>query len=80
MVQWYGGTVGASTDDPGHAFVDASATYELRFPEATVRTSSRLRIESDAEAYRVQVEIDAGEGGEVRWSRRWERRIPRNLQ
>jgi predicted acyl esterase len=80
MVQWYGGTVGASTEDPGRAFVDSSATYELRFPEATVRTRSRLRIESDAEAYRVQVEIDAGEGDEVRWSRRWERRIPRNLQ
>jgi hypothetical protein len=30
--------------------------------------------------YRVQVEIDAGEDDEVRWSRRWERRIPRNLQ
>ena len=25
--QWYGGTVGVSTEDPGRAFVDAGATY-----------------------------------------------------
>jgi hypothetical protein len=80
IVQWYDGTVGVSTDDPGRAFVDSSATYELRFPEATVRSGSRLRIESDSDAYHVRIEVDAGEGDEVRWSRRWERRIPRNLQ
>jgi hypothetical protein len=80
MVQWYAGTVGVSTDDPGRAYVDSSATYELRFPEATVRSTSRLRVDSDAEAYRVRIEIEAGEGDAVRWSRRWERRIDRNLQ
>jgi predicted acyl esterase len=78
--QWYGGTVGVSTDDPGRAFVDASATYVLRFPEATVRTQSRVNIVSDADAYHVRIEIDAGEGDEVAWSRRWERRIERRLQ
>jgi len=80
LAQWYGGTVGVSTDDPGRAFVDSSATYELRFPEATVRTSSHLRIDSDAHWYRAELELDAHEGAERRWSRRWERRIPRNLQ
>jgi putative CocE/NonD family hydrolase len=80
MVQWYEGTVGVSTDDPGRAFVDSSATYELRFPEATVRSSSHLRIDSDAEAYHVRIRIEAGEGDVVRWSRSWERRIGRTLQ
>jgi putative CocE/NonD family hydrolase len=78
--QRYDGTVGVSTDDPGRAFVSSSATYELRFPEATVRSESRLRIESDSDAYHVWVEVDAGEDGETRWSRRWERRFPRNRQ
>jgi uncharacterized protein len=80
LEQWYGGTVGVSTEDPGRAFVDSSATYVLRYPEATVRTEARMRIDSDADAYHVRIEIDAGEGDEPRWSRRWERRIPRNLQ
>jgi putative CocE/NonD family hydrolase len=78
--QWYGGTVGVSTEDPGRAFVDAGATYVMRYPEATVRTESRTRIDSDAEAYHVRIEIDVSEGDQPRWSRRWERRIPRNLQ
>ena len=80
IAQWYDGTVGVSTEDPGRSFADASATYEVRYPEATVRTASRLRVDSDAGAYRVRIEIDAGEGDEIRWSRRWERRIPRDHQ
>ena len=80
MVQWYEGTVGVSTDDPGRAFADSSATYELRFPEATVRSTSRLRVDSDAEAYRVRIQIEVAEGDAVRWSRSWERRVVRNLQ
>jgi putative CocE/NonD family hydrolase len=80
MVQWYEGTVGVSTDDPGRAFVDSSATYELRFPEATVRSSSHLRVDSDAQAYHVRIRVEAGEGDDVRWSRSWERRIGRTLQ
>ena len=78
--QRYGGTVGVSTEDPGRAFVDAGATYVMRYPEATVRTESRTRIDSHAEAYHVRIEVDVSEGDEPRWSRRWERRIPRNLQ
>ena len=80
QVQWYGGTVGVSTADPGRAFVDASATYELRFPEATVHTTAHTRIDSDAEAYEVSIEVTAREDGGERWERRWRRRIPRNLQ
>jgi predicted acyl esterase len=78
--QWYGGTVGVSTEDPGRAWIAASATYTLHWPEATIRTEARSRVRSDAEAYHVEIEIDAAEDGEPRWSRRWERRIPRRSQ
>jgi hypothetical protein len=78
--QWYWGTVGVSADDPGRAYVDSGSSYELRFPEATVRTESRMRIDSDADAYHVRIDVEAGEGDETTWSRRWERRIPRRLQ
>jgi predicted acyl esterase len=80
MDQRYGGVVGVSVDDPGRAFVDAGSSFELRFPEATVRTSSHTRIDSDAEAYHVTIELAASEDDGERWERRWERRIPRNLQ
>ena len=69
--------VGVSTDDPGRAWVDASSSYVLAWPEATVSADVRSRIESDANAYRVRLEIDASENGEVRWSRRFDRRFPR---
>lgn len=80
LEQWYGGTVGVSIDDPGRAYVDATATYVIRFPEATVRTRARLNIQSDADAYTVRLEVDAGDGEDVGWSRRWDRRIERELQ
>jgi hypothetical protein len=72
--------VGVSIDDPGRAYVDATATYVIRFPEATVRTRARLNIQSDADAYTVGLEVDASKDEDVGWSRRWDRRIERNLQ
>ena len=80
MEQWYGGEVGVSLEDHAHAWVDARTTYTLAFPEAEVFAEVRGRIDSDAEAYHLRLEIDTAEDGEPRWSRRFERRIPRNLQ
>lgn len=80
IVERVGGVVGVSADDPGRAWVDASSSYVLAWPEATVSADVRSRIESDATEYRVHLEIDASENGEVRWSRRFDRRFPRALQ
>jgi DNA-binding transcriptional LysR family regulator len=80
MTQWYGGVVGVSTDDPGQTFVDAGAEFELRYPEATVRSTTTTRIRGDAQAYDVDIEISASEAGGETWERRWQRRIPRDLQ
>jgi hypothetical protein len=80
VTQWYGGIVGVSTRDPGRTFVDSGGEYEIRYPEATVRTTARTSIRGDAEAYDVTIEITASEEGGERWERRWERRIPRHLQ
>ena len=75
-----GGVVGVSIDDPGRAWVSATARYELTWPGTVVATEVRSRIESDAEGYRVHLEIDAEEDGSVRWSRRFDRRFARDLQ
>ena len=76
----YEGTVTVSTADPGTARADGRSFYEIEWPEATVRTEVRQVMTSDAEAYHLKLELDTWENGEPRWSRRWDRRIPRNLQ
>jgi putative CocE/NonD family hydrolase len=76
----YEGTVGVSTEDPGIAFAQGDATYEIRYPEATIGSAARVRVDSDREAYRVEIELVTRDGGEERHRRRWERTIPRDLQ
>jgi hypothetical protein len=78
--EWYEGTVGVSTEDPGRAWVEAHATNTLHFPEATISGDARWTIRSDAEAYDVELEAALTEEGEPVWSRRWQERIPRELQ
>lgn len=76
----YEGTVAVSTADPGHARAESRSAFTIEWPQATVASEARQVIRSDAEAYHLTVELDVMEGGELRWSRRWERRIPRTLQ
>jgi predicted acyl esterase len=78
--EWYEGTVGVSTSDPGDAWVEARATNTLHFPEATVAGVARWTIRSDARAYHVRIDASLTEDDEPVWSRRWERRILRRLQ
>jgi hypothetical protein len=76
----YGGIVSVSTTDPGDARVDARSVIRIAYPEATVESEARYSVVSDAKTYRVEIELEVGENGERRWSRRWERSIPRHLQ
>jgi uncharacterized protein len=76
----YEGTVGASTTDPGIAFSDGESEFEIAFPEATVRTQSRVRVDSTAEAYTVAIELTAYEDGAERFTKRWDRVFPRDGQ
>jgi putative CocE/NonD family hydrolase len=74
------GEVGVAIDDPGRAWVDATSSYSLAWPEVTVAARARARVDSDAEAYHLRLEVETIEDGRVRWSRRFERRFPRQLQ
>jgi len=76
----YEGTVGASTTDAGIAFADGESEFEIAFPEATARTHSRVRVDSTAEAYTVAIELTAYEDGAERFTKRWDRVIPRDGQ
>jgi len=66
--------------DPGVAFSDGESEFEIAYPEATVRTHSRLRVDSTAEAYTVAIELAAYEDGAERFTKRWDRVIPRDGQ
>jgi putative CocE/NonD family hydrolase len=74
------GEVGVSIEDPGRAWVDATSTTTLSWPELTVSTTARTRIDSDAEAYHLRLDVEITEDGRVGWSRRFEHRYPRALQ
>jgi predicted acyl esterase len=76
----YEGTVGVSTEDPALAWVEARAANTLHFPEATIAGVARWTIRSDAEAYHLEIDLELAEDRKPRWSRRWERTIPRELQ
>jgi hypothetical protein len=77
LVERYRGTVGAGPD--GETWARGSAHYRIEWPEATAATSVRLDLRGDAEAFEVQLDLEAHEGDEPRWARTWHRRIPRHL-
>jgi hypothetical protein len=76
----YEGVVGVAPDDPGRAFAEGEAEFECAYPEAKVRASSRVRLDSDRSSYTVVIEVTAFEDGTERFRRRWDRTFPRELQ
>jgi uncharacterized protein len=79
LVERYRGTVGAALDRPGATWARGSADYRVEWPEATVATSARLDLRGDANAFEVQLDLEAREGDQLRWTRSWHRRIRRHL-
>jgi putative CocE/NonD family hydrolase len=79
FMEHYGGVVTVSTRDPGEAVAEAQTRFEMRYPEATCGASSTMRIVSDRDVYSIELDLTVTEDGEIRWTRRWERRIPRDL-
>jgi putative CocE/NonD family hydrolase len=79
LVERYQGTVGVALDQPGLTWARGSAAYRIEWPEATVATSARLDLRGDADAFEVQLELEAREGDGLRWARTWHRRIPASL-
>jgi predicted acyl esterase len=75
----YQGEVGVSTTDPTHSWVTATTRYQLDWPEAQCTVEARMRIDSDAEAFNVVIDVDADLDG-VEFSRKhYTQRILRRL-
>jgi hypothetical protein len=79
VTERYGGTVGTTREGPGRTWATGEAGYQIEWPEAAVATSARLDLRGDADAFEVRVDLEVRKGGEARWNRSWQRRIPRRL-
>ena len=79
FVELYDGVVAVSTDDPGHAWSDSEARFELRFPEATCAARATMRVDSDQTDYHVKIHLTVSRDGQELWTRDWDRTIPRDL-
>ncbi|HSL10494.1 MAG TPA: CocE/NonD family hydrolase [Actinomycetota bacterium] len=75
----YGGEIVASIDEPGNAHATGGTVYELAWPEVQVRTESKGTLRSDATTWHLDLELEVQENGETVFTRRWERRLPRDL-
>lgn len=76
----YQGRVGVSRDDPAIAFATGSASYAVRFPEATIGARADLDLRSDRRGFTVHLRLRVRERGEASRERRWDRRYPRRFQ
>ena len=59
---------------------EAGAELELGWAEATVRAESRTVLRSDPETWHLEIDLEVYDGEELIAERRWERRVPRDLQ
>ena len=76
----YHGEIRVRWNDPGHCTATAGAELELGWPEGTVRAESRTVLRSEPESWHLTIELDVFDGEQRIAERRWERRLPRDLQ
>jgi hypothetical protein len=57
----------------------SSASFEIAWPEATVRTATTVDFTADAERFDVTVTVEAAEGDTVLAKRTWTQGVPRRL-
>lgn len=75
----YQGEVGVSIIDPAHSWITATTRYQLDWPEAQCTVEARMRIDSDAEAFNVVIDVDADLDGVEFARKHYTQRILRRL-
>lgn len=80
FVELYDGEMGVSTEDPGLAWVQAEARFVMRWDEAECGSHVALSLTSDADTYRLRIDLTVSEDGQERWRRAWDRTFPRDHQ
>lgn len=79
IVDTYGGEIGVSTVEPGRAWATGATSFELAFPEATVRAVSQGTLRTDRDTWQLTLELEVYEDDRQVAHRRWERAVPRGL-
>lgn len=72
----YRGELGVSTVDPSLAWARGTAQFQIAWPEATVRTESELRVESDRNELRAEITRRVWHGDEELPATVWTTTIP----
>lgn len=67
----YRGELGVSTTDPANAWARGTSSFEITWPEATVRTEAVLSVRSDAHRFEVEILLTAHDGDDEVARRRW---------
>ncbi len=75
----YDGEVGVPLNHPAAAWATGTTRYELAWVGSSCVVEATMRVQSDAEAYEVTIDLDASLNGEVIRQRSWHERIPRCL-
>ena len=73
----YSGQLGVSTVDPGLAWARGSSSFEIRWPEAMVRTESTLSITSNNERFEIELDLVVHHDGLEVARRSWSSSIVR---
>jgi uncharacterized protein len=79
MTDFYDGLATMPLADPMLASAGGTVRFAIEWPDVSVAVESRLRVESNADEYCVDIELDAYESDELVAERRWSRRFPRHL-
>jgi predicted acyl esterase len=74
----YTGRVTVNTDTFAQQ-VHSTASFQLTWPEATVRSDAELHVEATATSFEVEIRLRCFDGDEVFAERHWQRVIPRDL-
>ena len=73
----YRGELGVSTEDPALAWARGTSSFEIAWPQTTVRTEATLRVDSDASELRAEITLRVWEHDELLRTRTWRTTQPR---
>ena len=71
------GRLGVSTVNPAGAWAVGSASFEIRWPEATCNTAATLMARSDEEVRRAEIDLVVTADGAEFAAKRWAATLPR---
>jgi hypothetical protein len=73
----YRGRLGVSTENPAIAWAEGSASFELRWPEATCRSEATLSMRSDERTIEVEIDLAVTDEEHDIARKHWSATLPR---